>query len=87
MQIVSHLNASNEYGGLHAEPAIRDWARTDKIAAKALRKVEKLRVDFVVELFVSCGFSLAEARLRAELFYSGFLGLQAMAAIAPIEIE
>jgi AcrR family transcriptional regulator len=84
--IVSQMNAENEYGGLRAEPAIREWARVDAQAASAMQRVDAARIAFVKKLFVESGFSAADARLRAELFYSGFLGLQALAATKPIEI-
>jgi AcrR family transcriptional regulator len=85
--IVSQMNANNEYGGLRAEPAIREWARVDAQAATAMQRVDLARIAFVKKLFVESGFPSKDAKLRAELFYSGFLGLQAMAAIKPIEIS
>jgi AcrR family transcriptional regulator len=84
--IVSQMNADNEYGGLRAEPAIREWARVDAQAATAMQRVDRARVGFVKKLFVETGCQSADAKLRAELFYSGFLGLQAMAAIKPIDV-
>ncbi len=84
--IVSRMNAENEYGGLRAEPAIREWARIDKQAATAMQRVDAARVAFVKKLFVESGFHVKDAKLRAELFYSGFLGLQAMAAIKPLDV-
>jgi AcrR family transcriptional regulator len=85
-QIVSQMNAENDYGGLRAEPAIREWARIDTQAATAMQRVDSARIAFVKKLFVETGFPTKDARLRAELFYSGFLGLQAMAAIRPIDV-
>jgi AcrR family transcriptional regulator len=85
--IVSHMNADNEYGGLRAEPAIREWARVDEQAATAMQRVDAARIAFVKKLFVESNFESKEAKLRAEFFYSGFLGLQAMAAIKPIEVD
>lgn len=84
--IVSQMNAENEYGGLRAEPAIREWARIDKQAATAMQRVDAARIAFVKKLFVESGFENSSAKLRAELFYSGFLGLQAMAAIKPLNV-
>jgi AcrR family transcriptional regulator len=84
--IVSHMNAENEYGGARAEPAIREWARVDALAATAMRRVDAARTAFVKKLFMESGFNATDARLRAELFYSGFLGLQALAATKPKEI-
>ncbi len=84
--IVSHMNAENDYGGLRAEPAIRDWARVDNKAALAMRRVDAARIAFVKKLFIESGFQSYDAKLKAELFYSGFLGLQAMAAIKPLDV-
>ncbi len=85
-RIVSQMNAENDYGGLSAEPAIREWARVELQAATAMQRVDSARIAFVKKLFVDCGMTARDARLRAELFYSGFLGLQAMAAIKPIDV-
>jgi hypothetical protein len=52
-----------------------------------MQRVDAARIAFVKKLFVESNFESKEAKLRAELFYSGFLGLQAMAAIKPIEID
>jgi AcrR family transcriptional regulator len=84
--LVSHMNEANEYGGLRAEPAIREWARVDKLAATAMQRVDIARIAFVKKLFVESGFRSSDAKMRAELFYSGFLGLQAMAAIKPLDV-
>ncbi|MBZ0260536.1 MAG: TetR/AcrR family transcriptional regulator [Hyphomicrobiales bacterium] len=86
LRTISELNAANEYGGLRAEPAIRDWARKDRVAAAALRRVDETRIAFVAALFGECGFPPAEARTRAELLYSGYVGQQALAAARSLEI-
>jgi AcrR family transcriptional regulator len=85
-QIVANLNAENEYGGLSAEPSIRDWARQNPAAADALRRVDANRISFVASLFRQAGFEEPRARERAELFYSGFVGLQAIAAFGQIDV-
>jgi AcrR family transcriptional regulator len=85
-EIVWQMNAQNSYGGVQAEPAIREWARVDPQAATAMIRVDGARVAFVKKLFVECGFASADAKLRAELFYSGFLGLQALAAVAAMDV-
>lgn len=84
--IVSQMNASNDYGGLRAEPAIREWARIDPQAGVAMQRVDAARIAFVKKLFVESGFAAPEAKMRAELFYCGFLGLQAMAASKPFDL-
>jgi AcrR family transcriptional regulator len=84
--IVSQMNADNDYGGLRAEPAIREWARLDAQAAKAMQRVDTARIAFVKKLFAQSGFHNSDVKLKAELFYSGFLGLQAMAATKPLDV-
>jgi AcrR family transcriptional regulator len=79
-EVVSSMNADNEYGGLKAEPAIRDWARTDRLVAAAVRRVDNRRISYVARLFEECGFGPDVARARAVLFYGGFVGLQTLAA-------
>ncbi len=78
-QVIADLNAENEYGGLRAEPAIRDWARMDVVVADAINRVDKRRMVFVAQLFQQAGFSPAIARRKARLFYGGFVGMQALA--------
>lgn len=86
-QIVSRMNAANDYGGLLAEPGIREWARHDRQAANALRKVDHARIAFVAGLFSALGQDGNKSRAKAELFYGGFVGLQALAAISPLDVE
>jgi AcrR family transcriptional regulator len=79
-EIVSSMNADNEYGGLKAEPAIRDWARTDRLVSAAVQRVDQRRIAYVARLFEECGFGPEIAYTRAVLFYGGFVGLQTLAA-------
>jgi AcrR family transcriptional regulator len=79
-EIVTSLNSDNEYGGLSAEPSIRDWARTDAKVAKRVCLVDARRIAYVAKLFAEEGFPAKDAERRAELFYAGFVGLQTLAA-------
>lgn len=86
-QIISQMNTTNDYGGSRAEPAIRDWGRIDKLAETALRRVDEARLEFVTGLFIDSDFPPPEARMKAELFYCCFIGLQALAANALIDVS
>jgi AcrR family transcriptional regulator len=85
-EMIASLSASNEYGGVQAEPAIRDWARVDPTVADAMRQVDGERIDFVCTLFRQCGSDAELAREQATLFYAGFVGLQALAASSIMDI-
>ncbi|NJM82537.1 MAG: TetR/AcrR family transcriptional regulator [Tabrizicola sp.] len=85
IEIIASLSASNEYGGVHVEPAIRDWARLDPTVSNAVRHVDEERIAFVSSLFQQCGSDTDTARERAALFYAGFVGLQALASVSPTD--
>ena len=56
------------------DPAIRGWARTDRKVAAAVAQVDRRRVRALTGFFEEGGFSAAEARTRARLFYTFLLG-------------
>ena len=56
------------------DPAIRAWARTDRKVAAAVAQVDRRRVRALAGFFGEGGFSPAEARTRARLFYTFLLG-------------
>ena len=56
------------------DPAIRAWARHDRKVAAAVAQVDRRRIGALTELFHEEGFALAEARIRARLFYTFLLG-------------
>ena len=60
--------------GLAIELAIRSLARTDQHAAKAVRDVDRERLQHVAKLFVGLGWPRGEAQARAILFYSYLFG-------------
>lgn len=68
------------YGGVHAEGAIREWARYDSAAATILRAVDQRRLAYVAELFERCGFSAAVSRSGANILYGALIGLEALAS-------
>jgi AcrR family transcriptional regulator len=56
------------------DPAIRAWARSDRKVAAAVAQVDRRRVRALAAFFEEGGFSRAEARTRARLFYTFLLG-------------
>lgn len=48
---------------------MRAWALHHAGARRALQAIDRLRLDFVEELFVDLGFAADEAKLRARLLY------------------
>ena len=55
------------------ELAIRLWARRDKSAAKAVRHIDRTRLDYFEKLLREHGVDAAEARDRAFLFYAALM--------------
>ena len=60
--------------GLAIELAIRALARTDEGAAKAVRNVDRERLQQVGDLFNALGWARSDAQARAVLFYSYLFG-------------
>ena len=60
--------------GLRIELAMRDWARHDSNAAKAVASVDAARLEAVGGLFEALGLPEREARARAHLFYAFIFG-------------
>jgi AcrR family transcriptional regulator len=56
------------------DPAVRAWARSDRKVAAAVAQVDRRRVRALTGFFEEGGFTLAEARTRARLFYTFLLG-------------
>jgi len=56
------------------DPAVRAWARSDRKVAAAVAQVDRRRVRALTGLFEEGGFTSAEARTRARLFYTFLLG-------------
>jgi AcrR family transcriptional regulator len=86
LKIVSEMNANNEYGGLDAEPSIRDWARHYPLAARAVKRVDAARIAYVKGLFQQAGQDDIKSHHNAELFYGTFVGMQTLAQAQKINI-
>lgn len=79
MQVITTMHGDNEYGGVAAEPSIRDWARTDKNVAKAVCQTDAQRIAYLQKLFSEAGFGPQAAFTKAEHLYASFVGLQTLA--------
>lgn len=55
------------------ELAVRLWARRDKRAAKAVRHIDRVRLDYFQKLLEQHGLDKDEARRRAFLFYAALM--------------
>lgn len=51
------------------ELAIREWARRDEMARRAVDEVDERRIGYIAQCFSELGFGIADARARAFLFY------------------
>ena len=73
MRLMSLPNASRPRSarGASIELAIRLWARRDKSAAKAVRHIDRTRLDYFEKLLAEHG--VADARGRAYLFYAALM--------------
>jgi AcrR family transcriptional regulator len=56
------------------ESSIRDWARRDGTAARAVAEVDQVRLAFFEQIFRAGGFAGAEATVRAYIAYSAMMG-------------
>ncbi len=57
------------------ERAMREWARTDPVAAANVREADRLTLRSVTKTFCDFGFSLDDAKLRAQLTFAAGIGL------------
>ena len=48
--------------------AIRSWAKHDPLARRAVKKVNKLRMDYIRSIFAELGFRGDELEMRTMLF-------------------
>ncbi len=72
---ISTSSSNDEYGGALAEATIRDWARYDENAAKALKAVDQQRLAFVETQFRAHGIPKAQCRQNANILYAALIGL------------
>lgn len=64
------------YGGRQAEPALREWARHDPIAAEAVTRVEARRLSYVKDLMIAA--NAKQPGRAARLLYAAMIGMDAL---------
>jgi AcrR family transcriptional regulator len=64
------------------ERAMREWARSDPVAAANIRAADRLLLQSVTNAYGDHGFSPADAKLRAELTFAAGIGLLHLAGSA-----
>jgi AcrR family transcriptional regulator len=55
------------------EIAVRLWSRRDAEAAKAVRHIDRVRLNYYAKLFGEMGLAPAQARKRAYMFYASLM--------------
>jgi AcrR family transcriptional regulator len=60
------------------DTAVRDWARTSKAAAAAVRRVDARRIDILHRVFIDLGYEDPEALVRARITYFHQVGYYAL---------
>jgi AcrR family transcriptional regulator len=56
------------------ERAVRAWAASDELAARALARADRKRLGYLADLFGRLGFAAPEAEDRAYLIYQAYVG-------------
>jgi AcrR family transcriptional regulator len=64
------------------ERAMREWARTDEVAAATVRESDRRLIRSVAKAYADYGFSIDDARLRAEFTFAAGIGLLHLAGTA-----
>ena len=79
--LIEHASsdASQPYGGVIVEAAIRDWGRYDERVAAIVAQVDQQRLDYLDQLFAECGAKGSKIRQASLQFYSALIGLEALA--------
>lgn len=73
LAIVNLLLAEKDYSPAF-DLAVRDWARTSREAATAVRRADERRMDVLHQTFLDMGFSDPEALVRARITYFQQIG-------------
>ena len=64
------------------ERAMREWARSDPVAAANIRAADRRLLHSVTKAYTDYGFSPTDAKLRAELTFAAGIGLLHLAGSA-----
>jgi AcrR family transcriptional regulator len=66
------------------ELAMRNWARTDDLARKALQRVDEARTDYLRKLMLEMGLTQDVAKAMASIAYLAWLGLYSSYSVPDI---
>ncbi|HRO04645.1 MAG TPA: TetR/AcrR family transcriptional regulator [Terricaulis sp.] len=66
-------SSSRSARGAAIEVAVRLWARRDRNAAKAVRHIDRVRLEYFERIFAEHGFAKAKARQRAYVLYAALM--------------
>lgn len=72
-------NKNAPYGGVSVEAAIRDWGKFSDEAGEMVKRVDKQRLNYLVEQLIASGHDEKSARSNAEILYAGLIGLEILA--------
>jgi hypothetical protein len=61
------------------DSSVRDWARTSKKVARAVARVDKLRITIIRDMFLHMGYEEVEALVRARITYFHQIGYYTIA--------
>lgn len=67
--IKSVIDFTDQTDDSHHDVAMREFARFDRYAAKAVAEIDQRRIDYLCVLFGAAGFDSAESLLRAQALY------------------
>ena len=56
------------------DPAVRNWARSDIKVKKVVEYIDKIRLSFLLGLFIDIGFGKQQAEIRSRLMYYYIMG-------------
>lgn len=70
--------APDDLGGTMAEPAIRDWARSDTAVRQTVEEVDKKRLAYIEGILEDLGQPDPQA---AAIFYAAFIGFSQFSAL------
>ncbi len=63
-----------EAHGAEIELAIRSWARSNELAANTFKEVDRIRTDYLRNIFRELNFKEKEVKLRADIAHSFIVG-------------
>jgi AcrR family transcriptional regulator len=86
-QEIGMVMAKNPYGGPQTEPAIREWAKTNKLVCDNMNKVDDLRMNYVRSLLQADGQSAVTAENNARLLYAAVLGFESLASSRKVNVS